>query len=363
MNDELKGTELIEEELEEKAEILKEEAEEAGQEVAEEEAEEAEQEIAEEEAQEAEQEIAEEEAQEAGREIAEEEAQEAEQEIAEGEAQEAGQETAGEKALPEAEEPRELSVQESTADLAGTDESSEEERTKALASWAQSAANKMTGGNVSKANQIKAHKNSLYQVDCSVQLEEKKFLEVSIWNMFGRKKIYGILMAIIYGLSLTTIGGSIPRIKSGDTNGFIMSGGMGLIMLAVVSYMVYSNINRFRRASKNEEYLKRTAKHFRFTREQITNYRVEAQEERKYEWNQVAAAYDRPEEIILAMKTDGQLLVVEKKRLNDRETEFLKDIITEKKLWKKDSGITWIYFLFGAVTLLGLLYIIWMIIG
>ena len=298
MADELKGIQEAEEELEEKTEELEEKAEELG-------------------------------------ELTEkiEEAEELEEEA--NEAPEAAPEGA---ALPE-----------STDEVADTKE---------LLAWAQKAGSKMTGGNPAKANKLKADKIAIYQVDCSVILDEKKFYEVSMWNMFSRKKIFVILMAIIYGLALITIGGAIPRLKNGDTNGFILNGGMGFIMLVLFVYMLYSQVNRFKRISKNEEFLKKTAKHFRFTRELITNYRVEAQEERKYEWDQVSGVYDRPEEIIIATKKDEQLLVVEKNRLNEREMGFLRDIIDEKKLWKRSMPKATAYGIFIAITAGGALFIL-----
>ena len=229
---------------------------------------------------------------------------------------------------------------------------------KELLAWAQKAGSKMTGGDQAKANKLKAEKNAVYQVDCSVMLDSDKFYEISLWNMFCRKKIFVILMGIIYALSLLTIGGAVPKLTAGDVNGFIISGGMGFIILIVFIYMLYSQINRFKRISKNEESIKKTAKHFRFTREMITNYRVEAQEERKYEWNQVSGAYDRPEEIVIAIKKDEQLLVVQKDKLSDREMEFLRDIIDEKHLWKKSMSKAQVIGIFAAITAGGVLYIV-----
>ena len=144
----------------------------------------------------------------------------------------------------------------------------------------------------------------MYQVDCSVLLDGKKFYEMSIWNMYCRKKSYVFLTAVMYAFSMLMISSALPQILTGTNNTAIINGGMGFVLLVLVVYMNYNHISRFKRASKNEEWLKKTGKHIRITKEQIVNYRIEAQEERKYEWSQVLGAYNRKEEIVLCTKKD-----------------------------------------------------------
>ena len=45
----------------------------------------------------------------------------------------------------------------------------------------------------------------MYQVDCSVLLDGKKFYEMSIWNMYCRKKSYVFLTAVMYAFSMLMI--------------------------------------------------------------------------------------------------------------------------------------------------------------
>ena len=123
----------------------------------------------------------------------------------------------------------------------------------------------------------------MYQVDCSVLLDGKKFYEMSIWNMYCRKKSYVFLTAVMYAFSMLMISSALPQILTGTNNTAIINGGMGFVLLVLVVYMNYNHISRFKRASKNEEWLKKTGKHIRITKEQIVNYRIEAQEERKDE--------------------------------------------------------------------------------
>ena len=114
----------------------------------------------------------------------------------------------------------------------------------------------------------------MYQVDCSVLLDGKKFYEMSIWNMYCRKKSYVFLTAVMYAFSMLMISSALPQILTGTNNTAIINGGMGFVLLVLVVYMNYNHISRFKRASKNEEWLKKTGKHIRITKEQIVNYRI-----------------------------------------------------------------------------------------
>ena len=107
----------------------------------------------------------------------------------------------------------------------------------------------------------------MYQVDCSVLLDGKKFYEMSIWNMYCRKKSYVFLTAVMYAFSMLMISSALPQILTGTNNTAIINGGMGFVLLVLVVYMNYNHISRFKRASKNEEWLKKTGKHIRITKE------------------------------------------------------------------------------------------------
>lgn len=50
---------------------------------------------------------------------------------------------------------------------------------------------------------------------------------------------------------------STPTDFDGNNNTAIINGGMGFVLLVLVVYMNYNHISRFKRASKNEEWLKR----------------------------------------------------------------------------------------------------------
>ena len=193
----------------------------------------------------------------------------------------------------------------------------------------------------------------MYQVDCSVLLDGKKFYEMSIWNMYCRKKSYVFLTAVMYAFSMLMISSALPQILTGTNNTAIINGGMGFVLLVLVVYMNYNHISRFKRASKNEEWLKKTGKHIRITKEQIVNYRIEAQEERKYEWSQVLGAYNRKEEIVLCTKKDEQIMTLDKSKLSESEMKFITDIIDERHLWRTSMPIRTVYLMFGAITFVG----------
>ena len=166
------------------------------------------------------------------------------------------------------------------------------------------------------------------------------------------------MMAVMYAFSLLMISGSLPQILAGTNNTAIINGGMGVILIVVVLYMNYNHISRFKRASQNEEWLKKTAKHIRITKEQIVNYRIEAQDERKYEWSQVSGAYNRKDEVVLCTKKDEQIMTLDKSRLSESEMKFITDIIDEKQLWRKALPLRTVYLMFGTITIVGAVWII-----
>lgn len=198
----------------------------------------------------------------------------------------------------------------------------------------------------------------MYQVDCSVLLDGKKFREMSVWNMYCRKKSYVIIMAVMYAFSLLMISNALPQILAGNNNTAIINGGMGVILLVVVVYMNISQISRFKRASLNEEWLKKTAKHIRITREQIVNYRIEAQDERKYEWSQVSGVYNRREEVVICTKKDEQIMTLDKSRLSESEMKFITDIVDEKHLWRTAMPLQTVILIYGAITVVGIMWIV-----
>ncbi len=199
----------------------------------------------------------------------------------------------------------------------------------------------------------------MYQVDCSVLLDGKKFYEMSIWNMYCRKKSYVFLTALMYAFSMLMMSTAIPQIiAGGNNNAAIINGGMGFILLVLVVYMNVNHISRFKKASQNEEWLKKTGKHIRITKEQIVNYRIEAQDERKYEWSQVLGAYNRKNEVVLCTKKDEQIMTLDKSKLSEAEMKFITDIIDEKHLWKTSMPIRTVWVLFGAITVVGIMWIV-----
>jgi len=178
----------------------------------------------------------------------------------------------------------------------------------------------------------------MYQVNHVIKLEGKKFYDASIWNMFCRKKMMSILLLVIYGMGLSSIITGLPQLKVGNTNGFIMSGGLGIIMVIMDWYLVYSNIGRLKRMSRNDEYLDKTEKHIKMDEYQIINYRVSVDEQISYKWDQVEAMYDLKEDIIFAFK-DKQILLFEKDKLEPKELEFIRAKADVKSLWKKAVDI------------------------
>ncbi len=198
----------------------------------------------------------------------------------------------------------------------------------------------------------------MYQVDCSVLLDGKKFYEMSIWNMYCRKKSYVMLNVLMYAFSLLMMSSALPQILAGTSNTAIINGGMGFILFVLVIYMNINHISRFKKAAQNEEWLKKTGKHIRITKEQIVNYRIEAQDERKYEWSQVLGAYNRKDEVVLCTKKDEQIMTLDKSKLSESEMKFITDIIDEKHLWRTAMPLRTVWVMFGAVTVVGIMWIV-----
>lgn len=197
----------------------------------------------------------------------------------------------------------------------------------------------------------------MYQVDCSVLLDGKKFYEMSIWNMYCRKKSYVFLTAVMYAFSMLMISSALPQILTGTNNTAIINGGMGFVLLVLVVYMNY-NLSVVSRELLKRRVVKKTGKHIRITKEQIVNYRIEAQEERKYEWSQVLGAYNRKEEIVLCTKKDEQIMTLDKSKLSESEMKFITDIIDERHLWRTSMPIRTVYLMFGAITFVGVTWIV-----
>lgn len=182
----------------------------------------------------------------------------------------------------------------------------------------------------------------MYQVNHVIKLDEKKFLEVSLWNMFCKKRILSVILIIIFAMGLITIASALPALKTGNTNAFIFNGGIGFVVIVMAWYLLYSNISRLKRSAKNEEFLAKTEKHIKMDEDKILNYRISAEEQISYEWKQLAGAYDTGDDIILCMK-DEQILVFEKSKLQPEEIEFIKAKIDIQMAWKKFIDIkVWI---------------------
>ncbi len=191
----------------------------------------------------------------------------------------------------------------------------------------------------------------MYQVNHVIKLEGKKFYEASVWNMFCRKKMMSILLIIIFGMGLSSVVTALPNLKAGDTNGFIMGAGLGMIMVVMDWYMVYSNIGRLKRMAQNEEYLDKTEKHIKMDENQIINYRVSVSEQISYTWNQVEAMYDLKDDIVFSFK-DKQILLFEKAKLEPKELEFIRAKAEVKDLWKKAVDIRVWYLAVAVITVI-----------
>lgn len=171
-----------------------------------------------------------------------------------------------------------------------------------------------------------------------MKLDGKKFYDISVWNMFGRQKMLAVMLLIIYTIGLGFVVTALPALKEGQTNSFIINAGIGIIMLVMGGYLLYGNLNRLKKISRNEEHLAKTEKHIKMDESQITNYRVSVSEQVSYQWKQVVGIYDRPEEIVLCMK-DKQILVLEKDKLQKEELQFIKAKADVLGLWKKSVSI------------------------
>lgn len=178
----------------------------------------------------------------------------------------------------------------------------------------------------------------MYQVNHVMKLDGKKFYDISVWNMFGRQKMLAVMLLIIYTIGLGFVVTALPALKEGQTNSFIINAGIGIIMLVMGGYLLYGNLNRLKKISRNEEHLAKTEKHIKMDESQITNYRVSVSEQVSYQWKQVVGIYDRPEEIVLCMK-DKQILVLEKDKLQKEELQFIKAKADVLGLWKKSVSI------------------------
>lgn len=174
----------------------------------------------------------------------------------------------------------------------------------------------------------------MYQVNHVMKLEGRKFYEISIWNMFGRQKMLAVMLLIIYTSALGFVITALPSLKTGNTNGFIINGGIGIIMLIMAGYLLYSNVSRLKRIAQNEEYLAKTEKHIKMDESEIINYRLSVSEQTSYQWKQVMGIYDRPEELVFCMK-DKQILVFSKAKLEKNEEEFIRAKAEVLGLWKK----------------------------
>ncbi len=191
----------------------------------------------------------------------------------------------------------------------------------------------------------------MYQVNHVIKLDGKKFYEASVWNMFCRKKMMSVLLIIIFGMGLSSVVTSLPSLKTGDVNGFVMGGGLGIIMLVMDWYMVYSNLGRLKRMARNEEYLDKTEKHIKMNEDQIINYRVSVSEQISYTWNQVEAMYDLKDDIVFSFK-DKQILLFEKAKLEPKELEFIRAKADVKDLWKKAVDIRIWYLIIAVIALI-----------
>ncbi|MBQ8639838.1 MAG: hypothetical protein IJ468_11795 [Lachnospiraceae bacterium] len=176
----------------------------------------------------------------------------------------------------------------------------------------------------------------MYQVNHVVKLDGKKFYDVSLWNMFCRKKALSIMLLIVYAVGLSTIATAMPALRSGNTNGFIMNAGIGIIVLIMTLYMTYNNISRLKRSSRNEEFLAKTEKHIKMDEDQIINYRVSVSEQISYKWDQVVGVYDLKDDVVFCMK-DEQILLLEKSKLETKELEFIRAKADVRMLWKKSA--------------------------
>ncbi len=187
----------------------------------------------------------------------------------------------------------------------------------------------------------------MYKVNHVMRLDGPQFYEISVWNMFCRKKILTAVILGIFAFGLFTVATAIPALKNGNINGFILNGGIGLVVAIMSFYLIWNNVSRLKRTAANEEHLAKTEKHIKMDEDQIINYRASVGEQIVYKWAQVEGMYDRKGEIVLSMK-DRQILVLDKARLSEDEISFLKAKGDVLQLWKKDFPMTVWYVLAAA---------------
>ena len=75
-------------------------------------------------------------------------------------------------------------------------------------------------------------------------------------------------------------------------------------------------------------------------------------------WSQVLGAYNRKEEIVLCTKKDEQIMTLDKSKLSESEMKFITDIIDERHLWRTSMPIRTVYLMFGAITFVGVTWIV-----
>ena len=201
----------------------------------------------------------------------------------------------------------------------------------------------------------------MYKVNHVMKLEGPQFFDVSVWNMFCRKKKLTILLLIIFTLGLGSIAISIPALRQGNRNSFILNGGIGIIVTVMASYLVYSNVAHMKKSSANKDFLAKTEKHIKMDEDQIINYRASVGEQIVYKWSQTDGMYDRKNEIVFSMK-DRQILVLDKSRLSEDEIQFLKAKGEVLQLWKKDFPVRIWIIIAAVIFILAVLFSIYNIV-
>lgn len=174
----------------------------------------------------------------------------------------------------------------------------------------------------------------MYQVNHVVMLDGETFYNVSVWNMFCKKRMLTVVVLLAYTIGLGSVATAMPALKVGNINGFILNAGIGAVLAVMVCYLCYNNVSRLKRQSRNEEFLAKTEKHIKMDEDQIINYRTSVSEQIIYKWDQVEGIYERKNEFVIAMK-DKQLLVLVKSKLEPKEIEFIRAKAEVRMLWKK----------------------------
>ena len=187
----------------------------------------------------------------------------------------------------------------------------------------------------------------MYQINHVMKLDARQFYDVSVWNMFCRKKLMTGLILLVFASGLTSVATALPALKNGNTNGFILNGGIGIIVTVMAVWLLYSNVNRLKRTAANPERLAKTEKHIKMDEDQIINYRTSVGEQIVYKWSQVDGMYDRKNEYVVSLK-DKQVLVLDKSRMTEQEVTFLKAKGDVLQLWKKDFPMA-IWYAIAAV--------------